>query len=350
MSARRTAWLALLLLFGCDDGRVRAPADGSTPTADGGAPPVTCELPAPIACAMDLGATMPVALTASTAGGSNAHGGPSCGGGAAADAWFVWTAPRAGRYDISTAGTGFDSVLTVLDGASCDGGSELACNDDVSGSRQARLTIELAECQTITIVVDGFRSSDAGGFSLAITGRESSCDDGVDDDGDGLTDCDDVDDCRIRECIEDGDWPQPWADLEWRVLELTNQNRARGATCADEAFGPAPALEMDEVIRIAARLHSQDMGAQDYFEHDSLDGRTFADRMREVGFRGASPWGENIAAGQPTAERVVQGWMESPGHCRNIMNPDYRVIGIGYAFDDSSSFGHYWTQDFAASH
>jgi uncharacterized protein YkwD len=120
--------------------------------------------------------------------------------------------------------------------------------------------------------------------------------------------------------------------------------------CADEAFGPAPPLEMDAVIREAARKHSLDMGDQDYFEHDSLDGRTFSDRMSDEGFMGASPWGENIAAGQPTAQRVVDGWMDSPGHCRNIMNPAYRTIGIGYAYVETSSFGHYWTQDFAASH
>ena len=92
------------------------------------------------------------------------------------------------------------------------------------------------------------------------------------------------------------------------------------------------------------------MGAQDYFEHTSLDGREFGDRMTEAGFMGAGPWGENIAAGSATPEAVVQGWMNSPGHCANIMNPQYRVIGIGYAFDDASTFGHYWTQDFAASH
>ncbi len=311
--------------------------------------PVTCQLAEAGACATDLGARLPIDERASTAGGTSAHPGPDCGGGAASDVWFQWTAPRAGVYDISTEGSAFDSVLTIIDGARCDVGPQLACNDDQGMVRQARVSIELAECQTITIVVDGYGAGDEGDVHLTISGRESVCDDGVDEDGDGHTDCDD-DDCRTRECVEDGDWPAPWADFEWRVLELTNENRARGATCDGEAFGPAPALEMDEVIRVAARLHSQDMGAQDYFEHDSLDGRTFADRMREAGFDGDSPWGENIAAGQPTAERVVQGWMESPGHCRNIMNPDYRVIGIGYAFDESSTYGHDWTQDFGASH
>jgi uncharacterized protein YkwD len=76
----------------------------------------------------------------------------------------------------------------------------------------------------------------------------------------------------------------------------------------------------------------------------------FSDRMSDAGYSGASPWGENIAAGQPTPAEVVDGWMHSPGHCRNIMDPDYHVIGIGYAYDASSSYGHYWTQDFGGSH
>ncbi len=72
-------------------------------------------------------------------------------------------------------------------------------------------------------------------------------------------------------------------------------------------------------------------------------------RIAAAGYR-ASGWGENIAAGQSTPEEVVQGWMESPGHCRNIMNPEYRTIGIGYGVVPGSPYGTYWTQDFAAGH
>jgi uncharacterized protein YkwD len=127
--------------------------------------------------------------------------------------------------------------------------------------------------------------------------------------------------------------------------------RAMGFDCdTEDSFGAAGPLEMDAVIQVAARAHSLDMGEQDYFDHDSLDGRSFSDRMTMAGFAGASPWGENIAAGQQTALSVVEGWMESDGHCANIMNPSYRVIGIGYAEVEGSSYGTYWTQDFAASH
>ncbi len=336
------------LLLGCD--QRSSHTDGGPLNADGATPP-SCMPPAATACATDLGSALPVDTMLNTTGADDSHSGASCGmgrgGDGVSDLTFQWTAPRKGRYDISTEAA-FDTLLTVHTGA-C-GGEEIACNDDVSGSRQARLTIALEACETVFVVVDGFGASDVGAVRLRVSGRESVCDDGIDDDGDGLVDCDDADDCRIRACVEDGDWPAPWSDFEWEVLARTNEARAAGADCGGELFGPAGPLEMDEVIRVAARLHSQDMGAQDYFEHDSLDGRSFADRMREAGFGGPSPWGENIAAGQRTAADVVNGWMNSPGHCRNIMNPSYNVIGIGYAEDDSSSFGTYWTQDFAAGH
>ena len=83
---------------------------------------------------------------------------------------------------------------------------------------------------------------------------------------------------------------------------------------------------------------------------DSEDRQRFADRMREAGFSGDSPWGENIAAGQRTARGVVDGWLESDGHCANIMNPSFRTIGIGYAYVEGSEYGHQWVQNFAASH
>lgn len=307
--------------------------------------------PEPLACAASLDSALPASATGSTAGGEDRFGDAPCamGGGAGVpDLAFQWTAPAAGRYEISTEGSSFDTVLTVRRGG-CEGGEILDCNDDVGSSRQARLSVELEACETILIVVDGFAARENGAVRLSISGRESLCDDGIDNDGDGLIDCDD-DDCRSRECIEDGAWPPAWSDFEWRVLELTNERRAQGASCGGESFGPAGPLEMNEAVRLAARLHSQDMGARNYFDHQSLDGRTFAQRMSQAGYGGATPWGENIAAGQPTPERVVQGWMESPGHCRNVMNPSFRVLGVGYALEAGSQFGHYWTQNFGGGH
>ena len=154
--------------------------------------------------------------------------------------------------------------------------------------------MDLAACETVLIVVDGFSEGEMGAVALRVTSRESSCDDGVDNDGDGAADCADTD-CFSARCSGTDDWPAAYQAFEWRVLELTNQRRAAGASCDADRFGPAPALEMDDVIREAARGHSLDMGQQSYFEHDSLDGRTFSDRMTMVGFMGAFPVGREPA-------------------------------------------------------
>jgi uncharacterized protein YkwD len=133
--------------------------------------------------------------------------------------------------------------------------------------------------------------------------------------------------------------------LEDEVLALTNARRAAGASCGGTSFPPAPPLRMDETLRAVARAHSEDMGARRYFSHNSMDGRTPFQRMMAAGYN-ASPMGENIAAGNGTAAATVTQWMNSPGHCQNIMNPGFRALGVGYASVPGSPYRHYWTQNF----
>lgn len=103
------------------------------------------------------------------------------------------------------------------------------------------------------------------------------------------------------------------------VFELVNQERA--------AAGVAP-LDWNPALATAAQLHAEDMVAQDYFDHDSPDGRSFSDRAREAGYD-ASPRGENIAAGQPDASSVMNSWMNSNGHRNNILSEGSNEIGVG---------------------
>jgi uncharacterized protein YkwD len=136
------------------------------------------------------------------------------------------------------------------------------------------------------------------------------------------------------------------SSLEDQVLVLVNQRRASGATCGGTAHPAVAPLTLNLQLRDAARGHSQDMAANNYFSHTSLDGRTLAQRIGQAGYAGGFPLAENIAAGPSTAQAVVDGWMQSTGHCENIMNSGLRVIGIGYAFNQSSTYRHYWTQNF----
>jgi uncharacterized protein YkwD len=135
--------------------------------------------------------------------------------------------------------------------------------------------------------------------------------------------------------------------LECRVAELVNAERQRGAVCDGTSMPPAAALTMHSALRQSARGHAEDMAAQGYFSHESLDGRTPYDRMEAAGYT-FSAAAENIAAGSPTPEDVMQQWMASGGHCRNIMSGSYLHIGVGYAVSESTAYRYYWVQNFGA--
>lgn len=122
--------------------------------------------------------------------------------------------------------------------------------------------------------------------------------------------------------------------VEDAVVQLTNQARTANG---------CKALVHDPQLRAAAEGHSADMAAKGYFSHTSQDGRSPGDRIKAAGFAPIRTWGENIAMGQRTAESVVQGWLNSPGHKANIMNCAFTHIGVGH-----DPKGPHWTQVFAA--
>ncbi len=121
------------------------------------------------------------------------------------------------------------------------------------------------------------------------------------------------------------------------ILRFVNENRNSGAMCGSEAFSSTSALVWNDALAKAALDHSNDMQANGYFSHESQDGHRFPQRAQQAGYVG-SPVGENIAKGQTSEESVIQGWMESPGHCKNIMNSNARHIGIA-----RSNEGNLWT-------
>lgn len=112
--------------------------------------------------------------------------------------------------------------------------------------------------------------------------------------------------------------PKPRPDLEARMLELVNEERAKEGL---------PALEADTALTTVARAHSTDMFAKGYFAHVSPDGVTPADRVRAAGIRFLIT-GENLALG-PTLKICHTGLMNSPGHRANILHKSYGRVGIG---------------------
>lgn len=172
---------------------------------------------------------------------------------------------------------------------------------------------------------------------LALTTFGCSSDDGSGSDG-----------AAGSGCPNDGSsYDSEAQQLECDVLTLVNQVRARGATCGGEAMPAVGSLRMNAPLRTAARNHAIDMATHDYFDHDSQDGTTAFERMTSAGY-GWSTAGENIAAGSGTAQGVMDQWMNSPGHCKNIMSGAFVDIGIGYRMQAGSAYTHYWVQDFGS--
>jgi uncharacterized protein YkwD len=129
--------------------------------------------------------------------------------------------------------------------------------------------------------------------------------------------------------------PAP-SSIETQVVQLVNQERSR-AGC--------PALTINSSLMSAAQGHSQDMATNNFMAHTGSNGSSPWDRIRAAGYI-YSRAGENVAAGYASANAVMEGWMGSPGHRGNILNCEFREIGVGYATNTRSDYGTYWTQNF----
>ncbi|MFJ8110871.1 CAP domain-containing protein [Streptomyces sp. NPDC096132] len=116
------------------------------------------------------------------------------------------------------------------------------------------------------------------------------------------------------------------------VLKLVNEERAK-VGCS--------AVAANSALSDLAEKFSDDMAARGFFDHTDPDGLTPWDRAEKAGI--SSLGGENIARGQADAAAVMEAWMNSPGHKANILNCDFKTLGVGVHF---GSGGPWWTQDF----
>jgi len=130
-----------------------------------------------------------------------------------------------------------------------------------------------------------------------------------------------------------------------RVLDLVNQARATPRYCGDTAFNAARPVRWNDSLAEASRLHAEDMARYNYFSHSGRDGSDPAQRVERAGYRYRST-GENIAGGQMKPEDAVAGWIKSPEHCANLMNPAFTEMGVAFAVNPKSEMGVYWTQAF----
>lgn len=134
--------------------------------------------------------------------------------------------------------------------------------------------------------------------------------------------------------------PRPTPINKNLLLQLVNEVRKKGCRCGDTWYPGAQALAWNSQLEQAALVHSSDMYSNNYFSHAAQDGSRAGDRIDDVGYHWRT-YGENIAFGYRSEKEVIQGWIKSPGHCKNIMNKAFREMGV-------SRVGDYWTQVFAS--
>ena len=115
------------------------------------------------------------------------------------------------------------------------------------------------------------------------------------------------------------------------VLNLVNAERAN--------LGIEP-LRLADDLQEEAEIRAQEI--VEIFSHTRPDG---SDCFTVMSNRGRT-CGENIAAGHASASETVEKWMNSEGHRENILNPDFHELGVGYAYEDYSTYHHYWVQLF----
>ena len=132
--------------------------------------------------------------------------------------------------------------------------------------------------------------------------------------------------------------------MEKEVLRLTNIERQKQGL---------KKLQLDKRLAYSARYHAKGMAENNYFEHDSYY-RNSNNRLKRIcgtferisAFANYGYKAENISAGRSTAKSTVDGWMNSPGHRKNILNKAYTKLGVGYYYSENSEYKTYWVQNF----
>ena len=135
--------------------------------------------------------------------------------------------------------------------------------------------------------------------------------------------------------------------IEYDILAQVNEARALPRRCGTRQYAAAPPLRYSADLADASQAHAMDMAQRGYFDHDTPEGVQPKERLARTGYQW-SLTGENIARGDMGADEAMEGWLRSPGHCANIMEPRFSEMGFGIAADGDRKGALYWVQTFAA--
>ena len=135
-----------------------------------------------------------------------------------------------------------------------------------------------------------------------------------------------------------------------KLLELVNDVRKKGCKCGNTDMPAVGTLVWSNLLTIAAQNHSLDMSNNDFFSHTGSDGKSPSDRISQTGYK-YSTWGENIymeggmGNSSSSAENAFNAWLQSEGHCKNIMNGSFTQMGAAKTYNQDRN-STYWTQVF----
>lgn len=125
-----------------------------------------------------------------------------------------------------------------------------------------------------------------------------------------------------------------------QLLQLVNNARAKGCRCGGRYYKPVPPLTWNNKLERAAQKHSRYMRRRNVLGHAGQGGSDAGRRISAEGYDWIS-YGENVAAGYGSDEATIKGWLKSKGHCKNIMSPKFKEMGM-------ASSGQFYTQVFGA--
>jgi len=137
-----------------------------------------------------------------------------------------------------------------------------------------------------------------------------------------------------------------FSNFQSEVMNRVNQARSKARKCGRTSFPKAPSLKWNSHLARAAYGHSKEMADRDFFDHRGWYGSTFTDRIEDAGYQWGTA-GENISVGHKTIERAIHSWLNSPGHCANIMKSKFQEVGVACVYDPQSKWKMHWTMDLA---
>lgn len=133
-------------------------------------------------------------------------------------------------------------------------------------------------------------------------------------------------------------FPAETGNFQVDMLAYVNALRTKGCKCDGVQMPIVPALKWNILLETAAKRHANDMSSKNFFSHTGSDGSSMSQRITSAGYKWSYA-SENIAWGYASLPSVINGWVSSAGHCKNMMSASITELG-------AAKVGTYWVQDF----